>query len=87
LDNGVNIYNYSTNISRIAAELYKIPSQKQSEKAFNATKELMKSMNLESQNREDKIKLAKERIRTGYYNRKDVKAKIANEILKEFDLD
>jgi hypothetical protein len=86
LENGTKIYSSSTKISRIAAELLeKIPSEKHDE-AFQATKELMGRMKLNSHKRDEKMKLARERIRSGFYNRKDVMAKIANEILKEFDL-
>ncbi|MBN2013465.1 hypothetical protein JW960_29310 [candidate division KSB1 bacterium] len=87
MDNGTKIYRHSTKISRIAAELYEATTPDKVEDAFQATKELMGNMKLHSQLREDKIKLARERIRSGYYNRKDVMAKIASEILKEFDLE
>ena len=87
MENGTKIYRHSTNISRIAAELYEATPPEKLADAFQATKELMGHMKLHSQMREDKIKLARERIRSGYYNRKDVMAKIASLILREFDLE
>ncbi len=84
--NEAKIYRHSTNVSRIAAELYEGVPPEKAERAFHATKDLMNTMKLKSLLRQDKIELARERIRTGYYNRKDVLSKIANEILKDFDL-
>jgi hypothetical protein len=87
LEHEIKIYRHSTKISRIAAELYEATPPDKIEEAFSATKELMGNMKLHSQLREEKLKLARERVRNGYYNRKDVMAKIASEILKEFDLE
>lgn len=87
LNNDINIFDNESKIKRIAKELYEIPSNEHVEEAFEATKELMDTLQLQSQNREDKIQLAKKRMQSGYYNRKDVLAKIAKKLLDEFDLE
>lgn len=87
MENLLRLHGYDANISRIASELYNSPQKEKIEDAYKATKKLMNSLNIESQNRADKIELARERVRTGFYNNKEVLAKIANEILKEFELE
>ena len=50
-------------------------------------KPLISKMDFEPEIRNDKVQLARERLKAGYYHKKNVLSQIVDKILKEFGLD
>lgn len=77
----------NNNIKKLALALQDIELYKNYNDAYKAAKRLLSEMKPETPNRDDRIKLAKERIKSGYYNKKEILSQIADNLLKEFGFD
>ena len=66
------------NINGLALALYEVPYYTKFNDAYEAAKQMINS---EDEIRRDKVKLAQERFRSGYYHKKEVLLKVADKIL------
>ena len=74
-------------IDKLALALQEIKPYKNHDNAYNTAKRLMNEMNSEKEIRKDKVNLARQRIKSRFYFKREVLSKIADNILKEFGLD